>query len=64
MYVLQIVSQTFLTYKEALNVTNLSTLEERRELLMTTLFKEAVENESHKLNKLLLPQNKYSTGLI
>ena len=46
-----------LSYKEALSASNLTTLEERRELLTTTLFKEAVENKSHKLNKHLPPQN-------
>ena len=44
-----------LSYKEALNASNLPTLKERMELLTTTLFKEAVENKSHKLNKLLQP---------
>ena len=52
-----------LSFKEALNASNLHTLKERRELLTTTLFKEAVENKSHKLNKLLPPQNKCSFNL-
>ena len=52
-----------LSYKEALNAINLPTLKERWEHLMTTLFKEAVKNKSHKLNKLLPPQNKCSFDL-
>ena len=52
-----------LSYREALNASNLPTLKERRELLTTTLFKEAVENGSHKLNIFLPPQNKCSFNL-
>ena len=52
-----------LSYKEALNASNLPTLKERTDHLTTTLFKEEVENQSHNLNKLLSSQNICSFNL-
>ena len=42
-------------YKEALNASNLPRFREKRRHLTTTLFKEAVEKDSHKLHKLSPP---------
>lgn len=52
-----------LSYNEALSVLETTTLFERRKVLNDRLFKDIVENSSHKLSKLLPPRNTSTANL-
>ena len=52
-----------LSYNEALNALDLTTLFERRQILNDRLFKEIVEDSSHKLNNLLPSRNSCTANL-
>ena len=51
------------SYNEALNALDLTTLFERRQILNDRLFKEIVEDSSHKLNNLLPSRNSCTANL-